>query len=750
MRIAAVLFTLCLSWQQASLAIDIPLERLTASPDLSGPVVRDVQVSPDGERVAYLRSGDDDRLRQDLWVFERATGKARRLIDARPLDVDHVISAEEAARRERQRTAGSSGIGHFQWSPDGTQLMFGVADSLYLATLGGTSAPKLRVVVRGADIIDPRLSPKGHYVAFIRAQNLHVLNLKTSVEHQLTHDGTGTIHNAESEFVAQEEMAQPRGYWWSPDESMIAFKRFDEAPVPIQRRFEIQAETTNVVEQRYPLTGGPNVAVRLGIANVEKETVQWIALGPDTDPYIPRVAWLPDSKAVSYQRISRDQKTLQLFRVDVHSLTQTLLHTDQSKTWLNLHDDLRFLEKQKAFIWASDRDGRKHLELIGLDGTRRNAITSGEWQVDELLAVDEDAGVVYVAGDRASAFERHVWSVKLDGSDADHPTQLSQGAGWHLASFPEGHGAMKLWVDRYSDPSTPTQVSVRDQKGTRLAWIEENALNDAHPYHAYLDRHVVPEFGTLPAEDGTPLNYSIMRPPGFDPSRRYPVFLYVYGGPHAQMVQRHWGRPLFQAIAQHGYIVFTVDNRGSDRRGRTFSDAIYHRLGEVEVRDQLTGLQWLEQQPGVDRDRIGVMGWSYGGYMSLMLLAKAPQGRFAAGIAVAPVTRYELYDTFYTERYLGTPKENPQGYRDSSVFSVLASLKSPLLLVHGMADDNVLFTNSTSLMAAMQAQGKSFRLMTYPGGKHGLSDRAMTDHVQKLIVDYFDEIVKNKGAKPAQ
>ena len=722
----------------------LPLERLTDSPDLSGPVVRDLQVSPDGSRVAYLRGADDDRLRQDLWVFERSTGTTRRLIDVRPLGADQVLSREEEARRERARIAGSKGIGHFQWFPDGRQLLFDVGDDLYLATLTAATEPTLRVIVRGGGILDPRVSPKGRYVAFLRGQNLHVLEIATGKLCALTRDGRGTVHNGESEFVAQEEMGQPRGYWWSPDETMIAFKRFDEAPVPIQRRFDIQADATDVVEQHYPLTGGPNVAVRLGVVGVEGGRVRWIDLGPGADPYIPRVDWLPDSKSLCYQRIGRDQKTLELFRVVLRGLRQTLVHTDRSSTWIDLHDDLRFLHRRPAFVWASDRDGRKHLDLKALDGTTLHALTAGDWQVDQVLAVDEDAGLVYVAGDTGTSLEHHVWSVKLDGSNADRPTLLSERGGSHFADFPRGGSAPQLWVDRYSDPATPPRVSVRDLEGHHVAWIEENALDARHPYHRYLDHHVAPEFGTLAADDGTLLNYSLLRPPGFDPARRYPVFVYVYGGPGAQMVVRRWERLFFQAIAQRGYIVFTVDNRGSDRRGRRFSDAIHGRLGDVEVRDQLAGVAWLSRQPGVDAGRIGVMGWSYGGYMTLMLLAKAPPGTFAAGISVAPVTRYELYDTFYTERYLGTPQGNPQGYADSSVFSVLSGLDAPLLLVHGMADDNVLFTNSTALMAALQEAGKPFRLMTYPGGKHGLSTRPMTDHVQRLMADYLDEMVGNR------
>ncbi len=740
-RAAAIVLGVGLLFSPEAPAVQLPLERLTASPDLSGPSVHDVQVSPDGERVAYLRSADDDRLRQDLWIFERSTGRTRRLIDSSLFGAEHALSAEEAARRERARTAGSRGIGHFQWSPDGKRVLFDVGGHLHLATLVADGEPSVRVLLDTAGLVDPRLSPKGQYLAFLRGQNLNVMELQTGRIRQLTHDGGGTIHNAESEFVAQEEMNQPRGYWWSPDESMIAFKRFDEATVPIQRRFEIDADRTDVVEQRYPLTGGPNVAMRLGVVSIDDGATRWVDLGPEVDPYLPRLDWLPDSRSFAYQRISRDQHRLALMQVDARSLAQTTLRVDESATWVDLHDDLRFL-RRPAFIWAADHDGRKHLELIGLDGHALHALTAGDWQVDRLLAVDEAAGFVYVEGDTGTALERHVWRVKLDGSDAGHPTLLTERGGWHTADFPAGTQAPTMWIDRYSDPATPPRVSVRDLDGRRLAWIEENALGPDHPYRPYLDHHVLAEYGTLPADDGTPLNYSILRPPGFDPARRYPVFHHVYGGPQVQMVKRQWERPLFEAIAQRGYVVFTLDNRGTDRRGRAFSDAIHGRLGDVEVRDQLTGLAWLQRQPGIDGHRIGVMGWSYGGYMTLMLLAKAPPGRFAAGIAVAPVTRYELYDTFYTERYLGTPDGNPQGYHDSSVFSVLPALQTPLLLVHGMADDNVLFTNSTSLMAAMQADGKPFRLMTYPGGKHGLSDRAMTDHVQRLMVDYFDEVVK--------
>jgi dipeptidyl-peptidase-4 len=320
------------------------------------------------------------------------------------------------------------------------------------------------------------------------------------------------------------------------------------------------------------------------------------------------------------------------------------------------------------------------------------------------------------------------------------------GDGWHSASFAKDAADVSLYVDTYSDPSTPPQTSVRAPDGSLLAWIEENALDETHPYWPYRDEHVAPAFGTIEAENGQMIDYRMYKPSDFDPEKPHPVFLKVYGGPQAQMVRRGWTSLLDQYMVQHGYIVFSLDNRGSGRRGRAYSDVIYRRLGDIEVRDQLAGIRWLKRQPYVDPDRIGVYGWSYGGYMVLMMLAKASD-ELAAGVSGAPVADWRLYDTHYTERYMSTPQANAAGYDSSAVFGWLPGLRSPLLLIHGMADDNVLFKNSTEVMAALQSQGTQFRLMTYPGGKHGLSTPEMEKHVNHLIVDFFDEMLKPGGGR---
>jgi dipeptidyl-peptidase-4 len=718
---------------------ELTLERIFGDPALSGPAPRAVQVSPDGTRVTYVRGRADDQHQLDLWEYNLKDRVTRRLVDSRKLLPNEQLSDAEKARRERERTADFHGIVSYDWAPDGRSLLFPLGGELYLYDL---AAQRSRQLTHGEGAaIDPKVSPRGGYVSFVRDQDLYVIDLRTGENRRLTQDGGGTIHNAEAEFVAQEEFDQASGYWWAPDDSAIAYKRFDESPVPVARRFEIYADRTEVIEQHYPGAGAANVTVELGLVSPRGGESRFIDLGPDPDIYLVRVDWTPDSKSIAFQRLTRSQQRLDLVAVAADTLVQTPLLTETSATWINVDDDLHFLKRQPAFIWASERSGSKQLSLIGLDGKLIRPLTQGTWDVDNLLAVDEKTGLVYFTSNQASIIDRQLYTVHLDGHDASTPKQISQGDGVHSPKFAQGADRVALYVDTYSNPTTPPQTSIESASGKRLAWIEENRLDDTHPYSAYRSQHVVPEYGQIIAEDGQPLQYQLTKPPQFDPAKRYPVFVRVYGGPHVQSVQRGWVNLIDEYMAQQGYVVFTLDNRGSARRPRAFTDAIYHRLGEVEVRDQLAGIRWLKAQPYIDGAHIGIFGWSYGGYMTLMLLAKG-SSEITAGAAVAPVTDWMLYDTAYTERYLGLPKDNAQGYALSSVFSSLDGLTSPLLLAHGMADDNVLFTNSTRLMSELQKREVQFRLMTYPGAKHGLSTPQMKVHVYTAIKQFFDEKLK--------
>ncbi|MEB1529479.1 DPP IV N-terminal domain-containing protein [Xanthomonas sp. WHRI 7945] len=699
----------------------LTLEAITGSKPLSGPTLMKPKVAPDGSRVTFLRGKDSDRNQLDLWEYDIASGQTRLLVDSKVvLPGTETLSDEEKARRERQRISAYSGIVDYQWAPDAQALLFPLGGELYLYDLRKSGRAAVRKLTDGEGFAtDPKISPKGGYVSFVRARNLWVIELASGQQHQLTRDGSETIGNGVAEFVADEEMDRHTGYWWAPDDSAIAFARIDESGVPVQKRPEVYADHTEVIDQRYPQAGQPNVRIQLGtIAPRADAQPQWIDLGKNPDIYLARVDWR-DAQRLTFQRQSRDQKRLELVEATLAGGKQRVLVTETSKTWVPLNNDLHFL-KDGRFVWGSERSGYEHLYLASEDGRKLLPLTHGDWIVDELLAVDEGAGKVYFSATKESPTQTHIYAVPLSGGAIE---RLSKPNGTHAASFAKN---ASVYVDSWSNTATPPQIELFRANGEKIATLLANDLADPqHPYAKYRDAQRPVEFGSLTAADGkTPLHYRLTKPAGFDPGKRYPVVVYVYGGPAAQTVVDGWpsrGDALFdQYLAQHGYVVFSVDNRGTPRRGRDFGGALYQRQGTVEVDDQLRGVAWLKAQPWVDGARIGVYGWSNGGYMTLMLLAKHSEA-YACGVAGAPVTDWGLYDSHYTERYMNLPAANPAGYRDGRVAAHLDGLNSPLLLVHGMADDNVLFTNSTSLMSELQKRGKLFELMTYPGAKHSLS-----------------------------
>jgi dipeptidyl-peptidase-4 len=719
----------------------LTLEALAGDAPLSGPSLVRPKVSPDGTRVTFLRGKQRDRNRLDLWAYDVASGKTTLLVDSDDvLPGAEVLSDEEKARRERQRISALSGIVDYQFSPDGKTLLFPLGGDLYLYDLSKSGKDAVRRLTNKEGFAtDPKISPAGKYVSFIRGRNLWVIELANGAQRQLTRDGGGVIANGEAEFVADEEMDRHTGYWWAPDDSAIAFARIDESKVPVQKRYEVYPDRTEVVEQRYPAAGDTNVAVKLGVVDPSgaAKDPRWIDLGKNPDIYLARVNWR-DPQHVAFQRQSRDQKTLELIEADLASGKQRTLATEHSKTWVPLHDALRFL-KDGSFLWSSERSGFEHLYVVDAAGKAR-ALTSGEWPVDSLLAVDENNGWVYFSAGRESPTQSQIYRVPLTGGAIE---RLSKEAGWHGGSFASN---ASVYVDSWSNPTTPPQLVLHRADGSEIATLVKNDLADPqHPYAPYRAAQRPMEFGTLKAADGrTPLHYFVMKPDGFDASKKYPVIVNVYGGPASQTVKETWQPDLNQYFAQHGYVVFSVDNRGTPRRGAAFGGALYGKQGTVEVDDQRAALHWLTAQPGIDKDRVGVYGWSNGGYMTLMLLARG-QGDYDCGVAGAPVTDWGLYDTHYTERYMDLPKSNPAGYKAARVLEHIDGLvgeNAPKLLVlHGMADDNVLFTNSTALMSALQQRGQPFELMTYPGAKHGLKGKDLL-HRMKMTDAFLARCLK--------
>lgn len=725
-----------LSTQSTSVGGQTPLtiERLYDSPALAGSSPRGLKLSPDGKLVTYLAGRADDQHFYDLWQMDVATGQQSRLLDAQKLTIAE-LSDEEKARRERQRIYGQ-GIMEYFWSDDGQTILIPASGNLYLFAIDSGKVTQLAIGEGFAT--DARLSPKGHYVSFVREQNLYVLDLANNQLTAMTTDGGGAIKNAMAEFVAQEEMGRMTGYWWAPDESAIAYTRVDESGVELVTRNEIYADGIKLTEQRYPYAGKTNVTVQLGVVNLASKQTQWVDLGADKDIYLPRVKWLPNSQQLSFQWQSRDQKALDLRVVDLADIKQSRdLVKERSRAWINLNDDLHFLKKTEQFIWASERDGFNHLYLFNLDGSLAKQLTQGEWAVDAVSFIDETNQWLYFTGRKTKVTERHLYRVPLGGGDVE---QLSSRSGMHMPVFADNQA---IYLDYFNSLSQPPQISLHDEQGERLAWVEENAINKTHPLYPYFGLWQQPEFGEIKAEDGQALQYRLFKPTNFDASQRYPVVVRVYGGPHAQLVVNSWSEHDYftQYLLQQGYVVFQLDNRGSAHRGTRFEFVIHEHLGEVEVNDQKAGVDFLRTQSFVDGENIALYGHSYGGYMALMGLFKAPT-HFKAAISGAPVTDWALYDTHYTERYLGHPQTNAQGYEASSVFPYVKNYQSGLLMYHGMADDNVLFENSTRVYKALQDEGKLFQMIDYPGSKHSMRGHKVRTHLYRSLADFLDRQLK--------
>jgi len=708
----------------------LTLERVFASPNLAGAAPRALKLSPDGKLLTSLRPRPDDRERYDLWAVDTTTGDARMLVDSTKFGGGELSEAEKM-QRERARIGGTRGIVSYDWSPDGQSLLVPLDGDIFLARLDGTTK---RLTETPGGELDATVSPKGSFVSFVRDQNLFVTDLASGTERRLTRDGGGTLSWGVAEFVAQEEMDRTRGHWWSPDDSRIAVARVDESGVAVVSRAAIGADGTKVFDQRYPRAGAANAVVDLYVMRNDGTGLVNVDLGANKDVYLARVDWAADGKTLFVQRESRDQKTLDLLKVDPVTGRSSVLFSETAKTWLNLHGNFRAL-KDGSILWSSERDGFSH--LYRWQAGKWTQLTRGPWMVRDVLGVDEAKGVVVFTGNRETPLEQNVYRVSLGGGAVE---ALGEKGWWNAASV--NRDASRMIVAR-SNAVQPNQVYLADADGKRLIWIEENAVAGDHPYAPFLSAHVAPTFGTLKAADGQTLHYKLLMPK-LKAGEKAPVFVQVYGGPGAgRQVMNAWGGVLQQYLVQQGWIVFSIDNRGTPDRGVAFESPIYRAMSGVEVDDQLAGVNWLKAQPFVDPARMAVFGWSYGGYMTLRLLERAP-GVFAAGVAGAPVTKWDLYDTHYTERYMGSPQGDAAAYAKASPLEHAGAIADPLLIVHGMADDNVVFENTTALIAKLQGAAKPFDLMVYPGQTHAVGGPGISVHLWRTIEAFLDRTVRQK------
>jgi dipeptidyl-peptidase 4 len=621
----------------------------------------------------------------------------------------------------------------------GLRAAYTFADDVFLLDLATSRFERLTRTAEKESI--PRLSPDGRRLAFVRGNDLFVLDLVTRAESRLTTDGSDTVLNGALSWVYWEEVFdhEDAGFWWSPDGSAIAFLRTDESAVSTVDFVDFKPAVPRVLTQRYPKAGGANPSVRLGIVEVDSGATVW--MDPEAAPfeYVVAVKWSPDGRRVAVQTEDRRQTRLDLYFVDRKSGQPRRVLTETDAAWVNTRE-LEFVEKGAGFLWSSERDGYTHLYRYRADGTLLNQVTKGSWSVrgpggftaaplGAIAAVDEARGLVYFAALEKSPVERHLYRVRLDGSGME---RLSHEDGVHRPRFSLDS---RYYVDAHSSHATLPSLSLRDADGSRKAEL-------APPRTDLLAGLEVqyPVLLTVPAEDGKPLQACILKPKAFDPARRYPVVLHVYGGPGAPRVLDRWDGSLWfnQLLLKEGCVVASIDNRSATAASRADETSVARRLwSDGELGDLLAGVRWLKSQPWVDPERIGVWGWSGGGMFTLVALTRSRE--FKAGIAVAPGTDWLYYDTRFTEAYMKPPAENPDGYEHTSLVARAKDLHGRLLVVFGTHDDNVHPQNSWAFADQLVKAGIPFDLMAYPMRQHGIEDRPASIHLFKKMLEFWKE-----------
>lgn len=711
-----------LSPAPSSPTIDEEVARLFTYPLPEGQVPWGFEFSPDSLRLAYFRlTGEGTLVNQRLELLDLEAGTEG------PLDYSRCPSPSA-----------------FEWLPESQGLLLHAAGNLYLAPLDGQARQLTTSAVQA-----PQLSPDGRRVGFVRDHDLYLLEIESGRERRLTTDGSETRLNGEVDWVYDEELELTQAFWFSPQGDQLALLQFDESAVTAYPVRYPGSPAPTVVRQRYPQAGEANPTVRLGVIDLtadEPDAIRWLDLGLEGERYIARVTWTPDGDRLAVLTLDRLQRQLDLRRLDpAGEAPAEPLIAERDEQWLNLLDAPRFFSDGRRMLWRSERDGHAHLYLYDLESpdAEPRQLTHGPWEVSEVVDLDEEASVVRFLANREGPATYQLYEVPLDGSEPAR--RLSSERGYHDVVFAPDHGR---YVDTHSSLDRPPRAELWTTDGQQLATLAEEDLHQLSD----LDQVEV-ELFEVPGPEEITYQARLFRPAEPEPGRRYPALVWVYNGPGAQIVRDQWRTkyvPWMRLLARRGVYVFSMDGRGTSGRGRDWEKAIYGHLTEVELADQLRGVEYLQGRDDVDGDRLGVFGWSYGGTMVLAALLRHP-GTFRAGVSVAPVTDWRYYDTIYTERYMMTPEQNPDGYQRTALWPLAEQLVDPLLLIHGLSDDNVHFRNSERMIEALVEEGRRFEVMVYPGQAHGISRPAPRRHVFATLTAFLLEQLglEPRGASPA-
>ncbi|HWZ84505.1 MAG TPA: DPP IV N-terminal domain-containing protein [Terriglobales bacterium] len=734
--------SLCiLSAQPPAPSKPLTLEAIFAEGGLTGRAPETIKWSPDGAKVSWVQR-DDSGEHGELWYLDTATGEKKILVSESKLALLSPPLSKIKDEREKERVTRYH-VAAYSWSPDSKHLLFDSQGQLWYFSLDTGTGVQLTSSADGSD--DPKFSPDGKRLAYVRKHNLYVHPVSgESGEYQLTRDESrdkekcrcdkdDNILNGEVDWVYAEELGVRSNFFWSPEGHDILFLQMNESRVPTYPITDWIPTHPLVDAERYPKAGDPNPVVRLGVVASGGGKPRWIKLTDDEDTYVPRFGWIREGWAWA-ELLNRKQDTMDLFFIDTKSgRTHKVLSESVPDAWVNVNDDFRIL-KGDRFVWTSWRDGHTHIYLysfsgqdpLAADAKLERQVESGDYEVLEVNSVDEQSGAVFFAANKDDPRREQLFSAKLDGSGMQ---ALSSEEGSSTADFADD---AKHFVEHRSGLLQPPSLSVCTVGGTCQKIWESRSVAD---YGL-----IAPKDLEFKADDGTLLYGSLLLPPNVGPNQKLPLIVFVYGGPAGQTVKKSWGgtTELFhQLLVKEGFAIFTLDNRGSPNRGKKFSAALRGQFGGIELKDQLTGLDQLEAQvPQLDPARVAIWGWSNGGSMTLYSLTHS--SRFKAGISVAPVTSQRNYDSIYTERYMGLPKDNAKGY-DDSIVSAAGNLHGSLFLVHGTSDDNVHFQNSIQMTDALIKAGKTFRLMVYPNKTHGISGPEARTHLFRMMEDFWNK-----------
>lgn len=576
-------------------------------------------------------------------------------------------------------------------------------------------------------------SPSGDKVAYVNSNNLFVKDLSNGKTIQITTDGElNQIINGATDWVYEEEFGLTQAFFWSPDGNKIAFYKFDEREVKEFSMDMFNAELyPSQYQFKYPKAGEDNSKLSLHIYNIDDEETTTISLNKSYE-YIPRMNWTKSNDLLYILAMNRHQNELDFILYNTTNSTSEILFSEKDKYYIDVHDNTTFTDDGQSLIWTSEKSGFNHIYIVNLENGQSQQVTTGNWEVTKYHGMNQDDNKVFYTSNEEGAINKSLYCINLDGSDK---TKLSEDLGTHSSTFSNG---MKYYSNTYSTADTPPYISLHNHTGKEIRVLEDNADLSNKMEEFDLTKK---EFFSFTTSEDIELNGWMIKPSDFDPNKQYPVFMFLYGGPGSQQVVNSWGwfnYFWYQHLAQKGYIVACVDNRGTGGRGAEFKKMTYLQLGKYETIDQIEANRYLAKLPYVDENRIGIQGWSYGGYMSSLAITKGADV-FKTAIAVAPVTNWRYYDNIYTERYMRTPQENASGYDDNSPINHVDSLKGNYLLIHGTADDNVHVQNTYEMVSALIKANKQFDLFVYPDKNHGIYGGNTRLHLYKLMTDYILE-----------